>query len=142
MLYFCRKTHEFFISSLESKRDINFTERRPTPFFFQERRRKKNVSTTLHTQNSALLYQIILSKSDVNTQSVDGTKNTKKKKKKSNRVVTKHLIERRPERHTIIQSRSGFRELPSASTGFDRRDAASTSFPRARAHVVVVVRAF
>jgi len=37
------------------------------------------------TPKTALLFQIILSKSDVNTQSVDGTEDTKKKKKKSNR---------------------------------------------------------
>ena len=40
----------------------------------------------LHTQKLLYyFYQIILSKSDVNTQSVDGTEDTKKKKKKSNR---------------------------------------------------------
>jgi|MDTC01.2.fsa_nt_gb hypothetical protein len=37
----------------------------------------------LHTQKLLYyFYQIILSKSDVNTQSVDGTEDTKKKKKK------------------------------------------------------------
>ena len=39
----------------------------------------------LHTQKLLYyFYQIILSKSDVNTQSVDGTEDTKKKKKKKN----------------------------------------------------------
>ena len=87
-------TNSKFIVGIETR--YKFHRRAETQhLFFREEEEEKCLHHTPHPKLHYYYHQIILSKSDVNTQSVDGTEDTKKKKKKKKKSNRRHKTSHR-----------------------------------------------